>query len=114
MVWGRKHKDETGTNLNSYLVESTVNFMRSNYAYSRLELVDKDELFPQAAVHPSYRIGGVHVGRRARSGAEPYMATRTGSGRNVLLQARSAGIRLWNESNLVPGILARASGIDGA
>jgi len=61
-VWGRKHKDETGTNLNSYLLESTVNFMRNNYAYTRLELVDKDELFPQAAVHPAYRIGGYTFG----------------------------------------------------
>jgi hypothetical protein len=62
LIWGRKHKDETGTNLNSYLLESTVNFKRSNYAYTRLELVDKDELFPQAAVHPAYRIGAYTFG----------------------------------------------------
>ena len=61
-VWGRKHKDETATNLNSYLVESTVNFKRSNYAYTRLELVDKDELFPEAPVHPAYRIGAYTFG----------------------------------------------------
>jgi hypothetical protein len=61
-VWGRKHKDETATNLNSYLLESTVNFRRSNYAYTRLELVDKDELFPEAAVHPAYRIGAYTFG----------------------------------------------------
>jgi hypothetical protein len=62
LIWGRKHKDETGTNLNSYLLESTVNFKRSNYAYTRLELVDKDELFPQAPVHPAYRIGAYTFG----------------------------------------------------
>ena len=62
VVWGRKHKDETSTNLNSYLAESTVNFKRSNYAYTRLELVDKDELFPEAAIHPAYRIGGYTFG----------------------------------------------------
>ena len=62
LVWGRKHKDETATNLNSYLLESTVNFKRSNYAYTRLELVDKDELFPQAAVHPAYRIAAYTLG----------------------------------------------------
>jgi hypothetical protein len=61
-IWGRKHKDETVTNLNSYLLESTVNFKRSNYAYTRLELVDKDELFPEAAVHPAYRIGAYTFG----------------------------------------------------
>jgi hypothetical protein len=61
-VWGRKHKDETATNLNSYLLESTVNFKRRNYAYTRLELVDKDELFPEAPVHPTYRIGAYTFG----------------------------------------------------
>jgi hypothetical protein len=30
--------------------------------FSRLELVDKDELFPQAPVHPAYRIGAYTFG----------------------------------------------------
>jgi hypothetical protein len=62
VIWGRKHKDETGRNLNSYLLESTVNFKRSNYAYTRIELVDKDELFPEAATHPTYRIAAYTLG----------------------------------------------------
>jgi hypothetical protein len=62
VVWGRVHKIETGTNLNGYLFESTVNFLRRDYAFTRLELVDKDELFPQAAVHPAYRIGAYTFG----------------------------------------------------
>lgn len=62
LVWGRKHKDFTGTNLNSYLLESTLNFKRDNYAYTRIELVDKDELFPQAATHPAYRIAAYTFG----------------------------------------------------
>ena len=62
VVWGRKHKDETGTNLNSYLLESTVNFKRSNYGYTRIELVDKDELFPEAATHPAYRVAAYTFG----------------------------------------------------
>jgi hypothetical protein len=62
LIWGRKHKDDTAVNLNSYLLESTINFVRSNYAYTRLELVDKDELFPQAPVHPAYRIGAYTFG----------------------------------------------------
>jgi hypothetical protein len=61
-VWGRVHKIATDTNLNSYLLESTLNFQKKNYAFSRLELVDKDELFPEAAVHPSYRIGAFTFG----------------------------------------------------
>jgi len=39
-----------------------VNFRRANYAYTRLELVDKDELFPEAATHPAYRIGAYTFG----------------------------------------------------
>jgi hypothetical protein len=62
LVWGRVHKIATGTNLNSYLLESTLNFLTRNYAFTRMELVDKDELFPQAAVHPAYRIGAYTFG----------------------------------------------------
>ena len=61
-IWGRVHKFPIDTNLNSYLLESTLNFWRRNYAFSRLELVDKDELFPQAPVHPAYRIGAYTFG----------------------------------------------------
>ncbi len=62
LVWGRVHKIGSGTNLNGYLLESTLNFMRRDYAFTRMELVDKDELFPQALVHPAYRIGAYTFG----------------------------------------------------
>src|SRR5450755_3929927 len=62
LVWGRDHKIANGTNLNSYLLESTLNFLEKNYAFTRLELVDKDELFPQAAEHPAYRFGAYTFG----------------------------------------------------
>ncbi|HLV85458.1 MAG TPA: hypothetical protein VKV39_00675 [Candidatus Sulfotelmatobacter sp.] len=62
LIWGRVHKIATNENLNSYLAESTLNFRDRNYVFSRLELVDKDELFPQAAVHPAYRIGAYTFG----------------------------------------------------
>ncbi len=61
-IWGRVHKFPIDTNLNSYLLESTLNFRLRNYAFSRLELVDKDELFSQATVHPAYRIGAYTFG----------------------------------------------------
>jgi hypothetical protein len=61
-VWGRVHKIDSDATLNSYLLESTLNFLRRDYAFTRLELVDKDELFPQAAVHPVYRIGAYTFG----------------------------------------------------
>jgi hypothetical protein len=62
VVWGRVHKITAGTNLNSYLLESTLNFRERDYAFTRLELVDKDELFPQAPVHPAYRVGSYTFG----------------------------------------------------
>jgi hypothetical protein len=62
LVWGRKHKQLDNTTQNSYLLESTLNFLARNYAYSRLELVDKDELFPRALTHPAYRIGAYTFG----------------------------------------------------
>lgn len=62
LIWGRVHKIATETTLNSYLLESTLNFRQRNYVFSRLELVDKDELFPQAALHPVYRIGAYTFG----------------------------------------------------
>ena len=62
LVWGRVHEIATAANLNGYLLESTLNFLRRDYAFTRLELVDKDELFPQAAVHPAYRIGAYTCG----------------------------------------------------
>jgi hypothetical protein len=61
-VWGRRHKDIANTNQNSYLLESTLNFLDRNYVYTRMELVDKDELFPEDPANPSYRIGGYTFG----------------------------------------------------
>ena len=48
--------------LNSYLMESTVNFRGRNYVFTRVELVDKDELFPQVPVVTVYRIGAYTFG----------------------------------------------------
>ena len=62
LVWGRVHRLSNGVNLNGYGLESALNFLQRDYAFTRLELVDKDELFPQAAVHPAYRIGAYTFG----------------------------------------------------
>jgi hypothetical protein len=71
-VWGRNHVSEHGEtrNLNGYTFESTVNFLDKNYLYTRLELVDKDELLRAsdrallgiADDHPSFRIGAYTFG----------------------------------------------------
>ena len=56
LVWGRVQKDFESFPLNSYLLESTFNFRSRNYVYTRFELVDKDELFPESETHTPYRI----------------------------------------------------------
>ena len=61
-VWGRVHKEVDHHNLNGYLLETTATFKLRNYAFSRIELVDKDELFPGNPSLPSYRIGAYTFG----------------------------------------------------
>jgi hypothetical protein len=71
-IWGRNHTSspEGKHNLNGYTFESTVNFLDANYLYTRLEIVDKNELLrpsDRALLkitddHPSFRIGGYTVG----------------------------------------------------
>jgi hypothetical protein len=71
-IWGRNHTSSPGQihNLNGYTAESTVRFRDKNYLYTRLELVDKDELLrpsDRALLeikddHPSFRIGAFTFG----------------------------------------------------
>jgi len=71
-IWGRNHTSSPGEthNLNGYTFESTVNFLDKNYLYTRLELVDKNELLRAADRaqlgisddHPSFRIGAYTFG----------------------------------------------------
>jgi hypothetical protein len=62
LVWGRVHNVFDDHNLNGYLLESTANFKLRNYIFTRMELVDKDELFPDNPLLPSYRIGAYTFG----------------------------------------------------
>ncbi|HKZ79583.1 MAG TPA: hypothetical protein VJ124_15010 [Pyrinomonadaceae bacterium] len=72
LVWGRNHVSTPGEfhNLNGYTLESTVNFLDKNYLYTRLELVDKNELLTVSGRaqlglthdHPSFRIGAYTFG----------------------------------------------------
>lgn len=71
-IWGRNHTSSPGEthNLNGYTFESTVNFLDKNYLYTRLELVDKNELLRTSDRtllgitddHPSFRIGAYTFG----------------------------------------------------
>jgi hypothetical protein len=72
LIWGRNHENHGGEvfNLNGYLAESTVNFLDRNYLYTRLELVDKNQLLRDddrlrlgiTDHHPSFRIGAFTFG----------------------------------------------------
>jgi hypothetical protein len=73
LIWGRNHENHGSGerfNLNGYLAESTVNFLDKNYFYTRLELVDKNELLTATdrarlgitEDHPSFRIGAYTFG----------------------------------------------------
>jgi len=72
IIWGRNHTSRPGEthNLNGYTFESTVNFLDKNYLYTRLELVDKNDLLRAADRallgitddHPSFRIGAYTFG----------------------------------------------------
>ena len=80
LIWGRNHESHSGEifNLNGYVAESTVNFQDKNYLYTRLELVDKNQLLRDADRlllgitdhHPSFRIGAYTFG-----GAHDFYAT---------------------------------------
>lgn len=71
LIWGRNHfygGNETA-NLNGYTAESTVNFKDQNYLYTRLELVDKNELLSNSEIkslgltgRPSFRISAYTFG----------------------------------------------------
>jgi hypothetical protein len=72
-VWGRNHVtglDGGFVNLNGYTAESTVQFLDKNYLYTRLELVDKDDLLRSsdrallgiAQRHPVFRIAAYTFG----------------------------------------------------
>jgi hypothetical protein len=71
-IWGRNHQSGGGerANLNGYTAESTINFRDKNYLYTRLELVDKNDLLRPAdrarlgitVAHPSFRIGAYTFG----------------------------------------------------
>ncbi len=45
VIWGRNHKTDSQRNINSYGVESLLQFQDKNFLTGRVELVDKDELF---------------------------------------------------------------------
>jgi len=72
LIWGRNHESRgaENLNLNGYTTESTLNFGGKNYVYTRLELVDKNNILGSEdrlrlrikEEHPSFRIGAYTFG----------------------------------------------------
>jgi hypothetical protein len=72
-IWGRnreQHGDDT-FRLNGYTLESTLNFLDSNYVYTRLELSDRKEILREEDLrrlgfddhsHPQFRVGAYTFG----------------------------------------------------
>jgi hypothetical protein len=72
-IWGRnreQHDDETFRQ-NGYTLESTLNFLDRNYAYTRLELVDRVDILREEDLrrlgfdghaHPQFRVGAYTFG----------------------------------------------------
>jgi hypothetical protein len=48
LIWGHNRKVDLDRNLNSYGLETLYQFKKKNYLSGRLEVVDKDELFPHS------------------------------------------------------------------
>jgi hypothetical protein len=73
LIWGRNRNEHAGveSHLNGYTAEATVNFLDKNYAYTRLELVDREELLGHDELHrlgfgedarPQFRVGAYTFG----------------------------------------------------
>ncbi len=112
LVWGRVHKQAVDHNLNSYLLETTANFKIRNYVFSRVELVDKDELFPGKSIASQLSYWGLYLWRRARSDPKQSLAVGSGSGLDVLLQAFGLGQFLRSEPGFLPSFPKTTPGIE--
>lgn len=73
LIWGRNRSDHHGgvSRTNGYTAEATLNFLDKNYAYTRLELVDRESLLTHEelhrlgfgeGVHPQFRVGAYTFG----------------------------------------------------
>jgi hypothetical protein len=75
-IWGRTHNTADQANLNGYLLESVVQFVRKNYLTGRIELVDKNELLASGQV---FRIGAYTAGYTRDFFIAPGIATGLGA-----------------------------------
>ncbi len=123
LIWGRNHKTAEARNINSYLLESVLQFKEKNYLSGRIELVDKDELFsnqPQlqqqlaAAAGPVFRIGAYTLGYTRDVKIVSHL--QTGFGANFTLYTTPAPIKAFygdNPAGFMVFFRARIKGGEG-
>jgi hypothetical protein len=99
-IWGRNHKTQTKQDTNSYLLESVIQFRKSNFFTGRIELVDKDELFSdeplldqqlRATTGDVFRIGAYTTGYTRDLNLVPHVST--GLGGNFTLYSIADALR---------------------
>jgi hypothetical protein len=88
VIWGRDHKMAAQRNLNSYAIESVVQWSKKNYVTGRAELVDRDELFADklliqqqlaATVGTTFRVGAFTGGYTRDIHLLPHLLTGVGA-----------------------------------
>ncbi len=98
-IWGRNHKTVAQRNLNSFLVESVLQFRHKNYVTGRFELVDKDELFDdrpalkerlERTIGSNFRIAAYTLGYTRD--VKLFPGVETGFGGNVTLHTVPSAI----------------------
>jgi hypothetical protein len=90
VIWGRNHDTATRHDLNSLLLETLLPVRGKNFVTSRVEWVDKDELFGEAG--PIYRIGAYTAGFTHDLGTL-FGTLETGIGANVTTYTVPAAIQ---------------------
>ena len=109
-VWGRNHSTETKRNTNSYLMESVFPITHKNFVTGRIELLDKDELFPgqpdlQARLGLLYggtfRIGAYTIGYTRD--IDLFRRVETGIGANFSAYSLPAAIKPFYGNHPVGG-----------
>ncbi|HKD90380.1 MAG TPA: hypothetical protein VKB56_00710 [Terriglobales bacterium] len=98
IVWGRNRKQFATSPQNSYLLESLLRHKR-NAAFTRMELVDKDELFPPEQTYPpteSAATAGL-IGREFRIGAYTFGASHSLVQRDRLDVALGADFTVYSK-----------------
>lgn len=108
LLWGRNRKGFAASPQNSYLVESLLR-RRRNAVFTRLELVDKDELFPPEQTYPPTQssVTAALTGRQFRIGAYTFGASHSLIQDDRWNVALGADLTLYSKPQLLDGNYGR-------